>query len=66
MARLIRSRRRRKNTTRMKVGASLVDDDDAPLLILVYDVFVYIVIVADVPSFQNNVLLVDLMDDCNI
>ena len=66
MARLIRSRRRRKNTTRMKVGASLVDGDDAPLLILVYDVFVYIVIVADVPSFQNNVLLVDLMDNCNI
>ena len=51
---------------KMKVGASLVDDDDAPLLILVYDVLVYIVIVADVPSFQNNVLLVDLMDDCNI
>ena len=51
---------------RMKVGATLVDDDDAPLLILVYDVLVYIVIVADVPSFQNNVLLVDLMDDCNI
>ena len=50
----------------MKVGASLVDDDDTPLLILVYDVLVYIVIVADVPSFQNNVLLVDLMDDCNI
>ena len=51
---------------RMKVGASLVDDDAAPLLILVYDVLVYIVVVADVPSFQNNVLLVDLMDDCNI
>ena len=51
---------------RMKVGASLVDDDNAPLLILVYDVLVYIVIVADVPSFQNNVLLVDLMDNCNI
>ena len=51
---------------KMKVGASLVDDDDASLLILVYDVLVYIVIVADVPSCQNNVLLVDLMDDCNI
>ena len=51
---------------KMKVGASLVDDDDAPLVILVYDVLVYIVIVADVPFFQNNVLLVDLMDDCNI
>ena len=51
---------------RMKVGASLVDDDDAPLLILVYDVLVYVVIVADVPSFQNSVLLVDLMDNCNI
>ena len=36
---------------KMKVGASLVDDDDAPLLILIYDVLVYIVIVADVPSF---------------
>ena len=47
---------------KMKVGASLIDDDAAPLLILVYDVLVYIVIVADV----NNVLLVDLMDDCNI
>ena len=50
---------------KMKVGASLVDDDAAPLLILVYDVLVYIV-VADVPSFQNNVLLVKLMDDCNM
>ena len=47
---------------RMKVGASLVDDDAAPLLILVYDVLV----VADVPYFQNNVLLVKLMDDCNM
>ena len=51
---------------RMKVGASLVDDDAVPLLILVYDVLVYIVVVADVPSFQNDVLLVNLMDDCNI
>ena len=51
---------------KMKVGASLVDDDAAPLLILVYDVLVYIVVVADVPSFQDNVLLVELMDDCNI
>ena len=51
---------------KMKVGASLVDDDAAPLLILVYDVLVYIVIVADVPFFQSNVLLVDLMDVCNI
>ena len=46
---------------KMKVGASLVDDDAAPLLILVYDVLVYIVVVADVPSFQNNVLFVNLM-----
>ena len=66
MARLICSRRRRKNTIKMKVGASLVDDGATPLLILVYDVLVYIAIVADVPSFQNNVLLVNLMDDCNI
>ena len=51
---------------RMKVGASLVDDDAAPLLILVYDVLVYIVVVADAPSFQNDVLLVNLMNDCNI
>ena len=51
---------------RMKVGASLVDDDAAPLLILVYNVLVYIVVVADVPSFQNDVLLVNMMDDCNI
>ena len=51
---------------KMKVGAFLVDDDAAPLLILVYDVIVYIVVVADVPSFQNNVLLVELMDDCNM
>ena len=51
---------------KMKVGTSLVDDDTAPLLILVYDVLVYIVVVADVPSFQNNVLLVNLMDDYNI
>ena len=36
---------------RMKVGASLVDDDAAPILILVYDILVYIVVVADVPSF---------------
>ena len=50
----------------MKVGASLVDDDAAPLLILVYDILVYIVVVVDVPSFRNNVLLVNLMDDCNI
>ena len=50
----------------MKFGASLVDDDAAPLLILVYDVLVYIVVVANVPSFQNNVFLVNLMDDCNI
>ena len=42
----------------MKVGASLVDDDAAPLLILIYDILVYIVVVADVPSFLNNVLLV--------
>ena len=26
----------------------------------------YIMIVADVPSFQTNVLFVNLMDDCNI
>ena len=51
---------------RMKVGALLVDDDVAPLLILVYGILVYIVVVADVPSFRNNVLLVNLMDDCNI
>ena len=51
---------------RTKVGASLVDDDATPLLILVYDILVYIVVVADVPSFQNNVLLINLMDDCNI
>ena len=50
----------------MKVGASLVDDDVSPLLILVYDILVYIVVVADVPSFRNNVLFVNLMDDCNI
>ena len=63
MVRLIRSRRRRKNTTRMKVGATLVDDDAAPLLILVYDHFIYVVVVADVPSFQTDVLFLDLMDD---
>ena len=51
---------------KMKVGTSLVDDDAAPLLILVYDVLVYIVIVANVPSFQDTVLFVNLMDDCNI
>ena len=56
----------RRSTTKKKDGASLVDDDAAPLLVLVYDVFVYIVIVADVPSFQTNVLFVNLMDDCNI
>ena len=50
----------------MKVGASLVDDDAAPLLILVYDILVYIVVVVDVPSFQNNVLFVNLKDDCHI
>ena len=50
----------------MKVGASLVDDDATPFMILVYDVLVYIVVVACVPSFQNNVLLMNLMDDCNI
>ena len=50
----------------MKVGALLVDDDAGQLLLLVYDVFVYVVVVADVPSFQNNVLFVNLMDDCNI
>ena len=67
MARLIRSRHmKRKSTTKMKVGASLVDDDAAPLLILVYDVLVYTVIVANVPSFQNDVFWVNLMDDCNI
>ena len=67
MARLIRSKHmKRKSTTKMKVGASLVDDDAAPLLILVYDVLVYIVVVANVPSFQNNVLLVEMMNDCNM
>ena len=50
----------------MKVGASLVDDDTAPLLIFVYDILVYIVVVAGVPSFRYNVVLVNLMDDCNI
>ena len=66
MARLIRSRHmKRKSTTKMKVGASLVDGDAAPLLVMVYDIFVYIVVVANVPSFQNNVLLVNLTDDCN-
>ena len=39
---------------KMKVGASLVDDNAAPLIILVYDVFVYVVVV------------VSLMDDYNI
>ena len=51
---------------KMKVRASLVNDDAAPLLIFVYDVLVYIVVVADIPSFWNNVLLVNLMDDYNI
>ena len=50
----------------MKVGASLVDDDAAPLLILVYDVYVYVVVVADVPFFQTDVVLMNLMDDYNI
>ena len=36
---------------KIKVGASLVDDNAAPLIILVYDVFVYVVVVAGVPSF---------------
>ena len=51
---------------KMKVGTLLVDDDAAPLMILVYDILVYIVVVADVPSFRNNVLLVNLMDNCII
>ena len=51
---------------RIKVGASLVDNDAAPILILVYDILVYIIVVADVPSFRNNVLLVNLMNDCNV
>ena len=54
MARLTRSgRMKRRSTTKMKVGASLIDDDAAPLLILVYDVLVYIVVVADVLSFSE-------------
>ena len=36
----------RRSSTKMRVGASLVDDDAAPLLILVYDVYVYVVVVA--------------------
>ena len=49
----------------MKVGASLVDDNAAPLLILVYGVYVYVVVVADVPSFQTDVRFMSLIDDCN-
>ena len=49
----------------MKVGASLVDDNAAPLMILVYDVYVYVVVVADVPFLQTDVLLLNLMDRCN-
>ena len=49
----------------MKVGALLVDNDAAPLLILVYDLSIYVLVVADVPFFQTDVLLLDLMDDCN-
>ena len=49
----------------MKVGASLVDDAAAPLLILVYNSFIYVVVVANVPFFKTDVLFLNLMDDCN-